>query len=90
MISSGVSLIYSGFMMNERKKAERLAMELVYCSFFIIIFITTYCTFCRVKEAIETVSKIRIPDWQKAVVIEIMAEDQDNEDVDTPYIRYVL
>ncbi|KAH8085262.1 hypothetical protein HD553DRAFT_24927 [Filobasidium floriforme] len=38
------------------------------------------------SEVIENVSKKPIPPHQKAVIVEIMAEDDDDEDVETPYV----
>lgn len=40
----------------------------------------------QMSQLIETVSKKAIPAHQKAVIVEIMAEDAEGEDVETPYV----
>lgn len=39
---------------------------------------------------VETVSKKRIPAHVNALVFELCATDLDGEDVEVPYVRYVL
>ncbi|CAI4226473.1 unnamed protein product [Auanema sp. JU1783] len=69
MVSSGVCLIYSGFM-NPQKRTERLQKE--------------------VKIVLEEISRSPTPDWRQSLILEAMAEDDNGEDVEVPYIRYIF
>ena len=42
------------------------------------------------SELVETISKKKIPDHQKNVIFEITAEDQNEEDVEIPYVMVKL
>ncbi|KAK4471400.1 hypothetical protein MN116_004831 [Schistosoma mekongi] len=42
------------------------------------------------KQLVETVSKRQIPPHVKALVFDVCCSDMNDEDVDVPYIRYVL
>lgn len=44
----------------------------------------------KISEIIKTVTKKRIPSHKKAVVLEMVCNDMDGEDIDTPYINYLL
>lgn len=44
----------------------------------------------EVRAVVEEVSKQPIPSWQRGITIEIMAGDADGNDVDTPYLLYVI
>lgn len=41
----------------------------------------------KLSKLVETVSKKAIPEHQKEVIFEIVAEDEDEEDVEVPYIK---
>lgn len=44
-----------------------------------------------VKEVVEDVSKRTVPEYQKSLVLEVMATDRNtDEDVEVPYIRYIF
>jgi len=42
------------------------------------------------KSLVETISKKKVPDHQKKLVLEINAEDAKEEDVDIPYVMVNL
>ncbi len=42
------------------------------------------------KQLAETVTQKAVPDHVTTLVLEIMASDVNDEDVETPYIRYVM
>jgi len=42
------------------------------------------------KSLVETISKKKIPEHQKKLILEINAEDAKEEDVDIPYIMVKL
>lgn len=44
----------------------------------------------KLSKLLETISKKPIPSHQKEVIFEIVAEDQDDEDVEVPYIKVKL
>lgn len=44
----------------------------------------------KLSELVETVSKKKIPEHQKNVILEITAEDQTEEDVEVPYVMLKL
>lgn len=44
----------------------------------------------RLRQLVTEVTKKDIPAWQKAVVFEICVTDEADEDVEVPYVRYVL
>jgi len=39
-------------------------------------------------DLIETISKKPLPEYVKAVVLEICCNDSDGEDVEVPFVRY--
>ncbi len=39
---------------------------------------------------VEDVTKKRVPAYQRSIVLEICANDANDEDVDVPYVRYEL
>lgn len=41
----------------------------------------------KLSQLVETVSKKPIPEHQKEVIFEVVAEDEDEEDVEVPYIK---
>jgi ubiquitin-activating enzyme E1 len=41
----------------------------------------------KLSQLVETISKKPIPEHQKEVIFEIVAEDEDEEDVEVPYIK---
>jgi ubiquitin-activating enzyme E1 len=41
----------------------------------------------KLSELVQTVSKKQIPEHQKEVIFEMVAEDEDDEDVEVPYIK---
>ncbi|KAH7031068.1 uncharacterized protein B0I36DRAFT_267760 [Microdochium trichocladiopsis] len=41
----------------------------------------------KLSQLVETVSKKAIPEHQKEVIFEVVAEDEDEEDVEVPYIK---
>ena len=44
----------------------------------------------RLSQLVETISKRRIPDHQKNVIFEMTVEDQNEEDVEVPYVMLKL
>ena len=44
----------------------------------------------RMSKLVEHVSKKAVPDHQKNVIFEITAEDQNEEDVEIPYVMVTL
>lgn len=44
----------------------------------------------RLSELVETISKKPIPDHQKNVIFEMTVEDQNEEDVEVPYVMLKL
>ena len=42
--------------------------------------------FTRLSKLVETISKKAIPDHQKNVIFEMTVEDQNEEDVEVPYV----
>ena len=44
----------------------------------------------RMSTLVETISKKPIPEHQKNVIFEITAEDQNEEDVEIPYVMVTL
>ncbi|KAI4165391.1 MAG: hypothetical protein LQ342_000799 [Letrouitia transgressa] len=44
----------------------------------------------KLSELVETVSRTKIPDHQKNVILEITADDQTGDDVDLPYVMLKL
>ncbi|KAL3985654.1 ubiquitin-activating enzyme E1 family protein [Acanthocheilonema viteae] len=69
MMSCGVSLIYSFFLSNDKKK-ERLEQDM--------------------KDIVEEVTKKKIPDYVQSIVLEVIANNKDDEDVEIPYIKFNL
>jgi len=69
MLSCGVSLLYS-FFMPEAKRKARLEMT--------------------IKTLVETVAQKPVPEHTHDLVLEVMASDTTGEDVETPYIKYVI
>lgn len=47
-------------------------------------------TWCRMSKLVEHVSKKPVPEHQKNVIFEITAEDQNEEDVEIPYVMVKL
>ena len=45
---------------------------------------------CRLSELVETISKKPIPDHQRNVIFEMTVEDQNEEDVEVPYVMLKL
>ena len=45
---------------------------------------------CRLSELVERISKKPIPDHQKNVIFEMTVEDQNEEDVEVPYVMLKL
>ena len=44
----------------------------------------------RVTQAVETVSKRKIPSHVKALVLELCCNDPDGEDVEVPFVKYIF
>jgi len=44
----------------------------------------------RFSEVVEKVSKKKHGSYVKALTVEICCNDEDGEDVDVPYVRYVF
>lgn len=44
----------------------------------------------RLSQLVETISKKPIPDHQKNVIFEMTVEDQNEEDVEVPYVMLKL
>ena len=44
----------------------------------------------RLSQLVETISKKAIPDHQKNVIFEMTVEDQNEEDVEVPYVMLKL
>lgn len=40
----------------------------------------------RFSELVETVSKKAVPGWQKSLLVEVMVTDENDEDVDVPFV----
>lgn len=40
----------------------------------------------RITDLVEEVSKKPLPDWQKSLLVEVMADDESGEDVEVPYL----
>lgn len=45
---------------------------------------------CRLSEVVEQISRKKIPDHQKNVILEITCEDATEEDVEVPYVMLKL
>jgi len=43
-----------------------------------------------VSKVVETVSKKAVPDHARALVLEICCSDDAGEDVEVPYVKYIL
>jgi ubiquitin-activating enzyme E1 len=61
-------------------------VSLLYASFFPVAK-RKERTAMKLSELVETISKKAIPEHQKEVIFEIVAEDTEGEDVEVPYIR---
>lgn len=51
------------------------------------------CVFCvidSVTQAVETVSKRKIPPHVRALVLELCCNDPDGEDVEVPFVQYTI
>jgi len=44
----------------------------------------------RMTDLVEEVSKKPLPDWQKSLLVEVMADDAEGEDVEVPYLLIAL
>lgn len=44
----------------------------------------------KIAELVEQVTKKKIPSHKNALVLEMCCNDEDGEDIDTPYINYIL
>lgn len=57
-----------------------------------IAFCTLFslCVLCRLSEVVKRVSKKKIPPYVKALVLELCCNDTDGEDVEVPYVKYIL
>ena len=42
------------------------------------------------SEVVKKVSKKKIPPYVKALVLELCVNDKDGEDVEVPYVKYIL
>jgi len=42
------------------------------------------------SKVVETVSKKAVPDHARALVLEICCNDEAGEDVEVPYVKYIL
>lgn len=42
------------------------------------------------KEVVEEVTKKKIPDYVRSIVLEVIANNKDDEDVEIPYIKFNL
>lgn len=45
---------------------------------------------CSMAEVVRKVSKKKIPPHVRALVLEICCDDKDGEDVEVPYVKYLL
>lgn len=50
----------------------------------------TFVCDCRLSQVVEQISKKKIPDHQKNVILEITCEDATEEDVEVPYVMLKL
>ena len=48
------------------------------------------CCAYRMSEVVKKVSKKKIPPHVRALVLEICCDDANGEDVEVPYVKYVL
>ncbi|KAJ8606680.1 hypothetical protein MRB53_040762 [Persea americana] len=94
MISSGVSLLYASLLSaEEASRASTLEV-----SFPPTILPTPLkhsltpplLSPCRISDLYESVSNNIIPDHQKSIILEIMAEDATEEDVEVPFVTVKL
>lgn len=46
--------------------------------------------FCRMPELVQAVSKKTIPSYIKALVFELCCNDETDEDVEVPYVKYKI
>jgi len=46
--------------------------------------------FYRMSKLVETISKKPVPEHQKNIIFEVTAEDQNEEDVEIPYVMVKL
>jgi ubiquitin-activating enzyme E1 len=44
----------------------------------------------RLSQVVETVSKKEIPKHVKALVLELCCNDPEGEDLEVPYVKYIL
>ncbi|KAK5624896.1 hypothetical protein RRF57_000612 [Xylaria bambusicola] len=78
---------------NFEKKGLSISMlssgvSLLYASFFPVAK-RKERTAMKLSELVENVSKKKIPPHQKEIIVEIVAEDTTEEDVEVPYIRVI-
>ncbi|KAF8341326.1 ubiquitin activating enzyme [Cantharellus anzutake] len=74
MVSSGVSMLWSGFILPKKVRGFYCLAE------------SQERLLLRFKELIESVSKKPVPPHQKKVVVEVMVSDENDEDVEVPFI----
>lgn len=55
-----------------------------------MILIMTNINLYRMSKLVETISKKPVPEHQKNVIFEVTAEDQNEEDVEIPYVMVKL
>jgi len=44
----------------------------------------------NISDIVQKVSKKRIPSHARALTIELCCDDEDGEDVEVPYVKYIL
>ena len=47
-------------------------------------------TICRLSEVVNQAGKKKIPSYVRSVVLEICCTNSNDEDVDTPYVKYTF
>jgi ubiquitin-activating enzyme E1 len=90
MVTAGSSLLYAEFH-PKAKVAERMPKKCVYI-WLVESCCTDACVFTsfRLSQLTETISKKPIPQHVKHITLEVMAEDENEEDVEVSYSTNIV
>lgn len=92
MVASGLSLIYAPHLIKKRHSRKRNATKVRQSGTSRLCFSRNRLEFCsRISEIYETVTKSKVPEHVRSLVLDVMGDDPEGNDIDDlPYLKYTF